>query len=179
DCVASKYSRSRTDPIEPVFSCTEATELLFMMPAFTIAAGSSIGGGFASANGLMTTRNGTGIPGFIRLVSFLCRGYFFRYVGFATRHTGNWSPNALFLELKKKPRNIWRCSRNRPVAQRLAVCAIGTGLEITCWQRNPRNGGANGDGRILDACCNRTACGGLCVRSESSDTQSGVWTRSC
>src|SRR5262249_36012231 len=73
---------SRTDPIEPVFSCTEATELLFMMPAFTIAAGSSIGGGFASATRLMTTSNATGIQGFIGPVSLLqAEGTFFPMSG--------------------------------------------------------------------------------------------------
>src|SRR6476659_9713311 len=62
DCVASKYSRSRMAPIEPVFSCTEATEpLLTIMPAFTIAVavGCSIGVGFASATELMAASNAT------------------------------------------------------------------------------------------------------------------------
>src|SRR5215471_5198745 len=68
-CFASKYSRSRIAPIEPVFSCTEATEPLLTVPAFTIAADCSIGVGFASATGLMATSNATGIQGFIGLAS--------------------------------------------------------------------------------------------------------------
>src|SRR6476619_6430941 len=85
NCVASKYSRSRIAPIEPVFSCTEATEALLMMPAFAVAVGSSIGVGFASATELMAMSNATSIQGFIGLASLLNAEVTFRYVGFTTR----------------------------------------------------------------------------------------------
>src|SRR5262245_46904265 len=67
---ASKYSRSRIALIEPVFSCTDPTEAMFIMPAFTIALDSSIGMGFASATVLKAMSNAASIKGFIGLASF-------------------------------------------------------------------------------------------------------------
>src|SRR4030095_6515637 len=71
DCGASKYSRSRIAPIEPVLSCTDPPEPMFMTPASTSAVGSSIGVGFASATVLKAMSNAAGIKGFIGLPSLL------------------------------------------------------------------------------------------------------------
>ena len=62
---ASKYSRSRIAPIEPVFSCIDPPEPMFMTAASTSAVGSSIGVGFASATVLKAMSNAAGIKGFM------------------------------------------------------------------------------------------------------------------
>jgi hypothetical protein len=71
DCGASKYSRSRIAPIEPVFSCTDPPEPRFMTAASTSAVGSSIGVGFVSATVLKAMSTAAGIKGFIGLPSLL------------------------------------------------------------------------------------------------------------